>query len=154
MTATNDVLEIYKTCVEMADRVSARRTAANSFFLTIHAGFLATFGFFGGSALIGAASIQRFFLVVAGAAGVILSGAWWLLLKSYRDLNAAKFRVINALERELPAHPYTDEWAILQDDSVKGWRKRYAEQGTVERIVPVVVACLYILLIIRIILGT
>ena len=35
------VLEVYKLAVEMADRVSARRSLANNFYLTIHSAFVA-----------------------------------------------------------------------------------------------------------------
>jgi hypothetical protein len=33
---TGTILELYKTAVEMADRTSARRAGANSFFLTLN----------------------------------------------------------------------------------------------------------------------
>lgn len=38
-------VELYKLTVEMADRVSARRGTANSFFFTLHAAFVAIIGF-------------------------------------------------------------------------------------------------------------
>jgi len=73
--------------------------------------------------------------------GVIVSGAWWLQLRSYRQLNRAKFNVILAIERDhFSIQPFTDEWASLKTDQVPGWRERYAELGTVERVVPIVFA--------------
>lgn len=142
------VFEIYKLCVEMADRVSARRTAANSFFLTIHTGLLATIGLFGSGAT-AVLNKREFFLVLGTVAGFILSAAWWLLLKSYRDLNGAKFQVINSMETTFPVKPFTQEWRILKEDQVKSWRTRYAEQGWVERSVPAVVGVLYLLVLLR-----
>lgn len=141
------VFELYRLCVEMADRVSARRTAANSFFLTLHTVLLGAFGFFGGSSFSSGREAGIFFFFVIGVAGLLLSAAWWLLLKSYRDLNAAKFAVINSMEASFPIQPYTQEWEMLQKDRVKGWRKRYAEQGVVERLVPGIVGCLYVILV-------
>lgn len=38
------ILEQYKLCVEMADRISARRALANTFFVTINAAVLALIG--------------------------------------------------------------------------------------------------------------
>lgn len=146
------VFELYRLCVEMADRVSARRTTANAFFLTLHAALLGAFGFFGGSSFSGDRDGRAFFFTVLGIAGVLLSAAWWLLLKSYRDLNSAKFEVINAMELGFPVKPYSREWEILQKDRVKGWRKRYAEQGVVERLVPGVVGILYVVLVAGLIL--
>ena len=37
-------LELYKLAVEMADRVSARRALANTFFLTVNTGLAALLG--------------------------------------------------------------------------------------------------------------
>lgn len=140
------VFDLYKLCVEMADRVSARRTSANTFFLSMHAGLLAAIGLFGSATPVDLTR-RQFFLFLGGAAGLVLSAAWWLLLKSYRDLNGAKFKVINAMEETFPVKPFTDEWRILKRDKVASWRHRYAEQGWVERIVPLVVAGLYLLIL-------
>jgi hypothetical protein len=43
-TGTDRLLELYKLCVEMADRVSARRATANAFFLTLNSALLAGLG--------------------------------------------------------------------------------------------------------------
>jgi hypothetical protein len=40
-------------------------------------------------------------------AGIILSGSWWLQLRSYRDLNHAKFAVINSVETRFPVKLFT-----------------------------------------------
>lgn len=139
--------ELYKLAVEMADRVSARRTSANNFFVALH-GLLATviglIGFANASTA-GAATPT----LITGVAGIVLCVAWWLGLRSYRDLNAAKFKVITSLEASFPVHLFGDEWKYLKDDQVRSWRGRYSEQGTVERIVPVVFGGLYAFAILR-----
>src|SRR6476469_3153169 len=91
------VLDLYKLAVEMADRVSARRGTANSFFLTVQTAMVMALGFTDQEL---AASWWASGLV-AGA-GVALSTTWWLQLKSYRDLNRAKFDVILSMEKQLP----------------------------------------------------
>ena len=140
------VLEQYKLAAEMADRVSARRTTANSFFATIHTALLAVVGavFVADVDTSGADSGQTAAAIGIGLVGLILAGAWFLLLRSYRDLNRAKFKVIQDLEKELPTAPFANEWKYLKDDPVKGWRERYAEQGSVERLVPFAFGALYI----------
>lgn len=133
-TTPDDILDLYKLAVEMADRVSARRGTANTFFLTLQ------------TALTTVLSALNDASWVAPAAGIVLSFAWWRLLVSYRDLNRAKFAAIDMLERQLPATPFADEWAALRpadDAAAAGWR-RYAELGTIERVVPAVFAALYI----------
>lgn len=89
--------ELYKLAVEMADRISARRGIANSFFLTANTGIVA---------LLGSRDV-RWYLA---AAGIVFAAAWWALLKSYRDLNSAKFEIILAMEERLPISVYGDEW--------------------------------------------
>ena len=61
---------------------------------------------------------------------------WFLQLRSYRDLNRAKFEVINDLEKRLPVAVFSAEWQSLKQDPISRWRPRYAELGTVERVVP------------------
>lgn len=143
------ILDLYKVAVEMADRVSARRTGANAFFLTLHGGLAATVGILGQSSR-AAQSKDWVYLLFAPIAGLALSGAWYLLLRSYRDLNRAKFAVITEMEHNLPARIFAKEWEQLKKDPVEGWRGRYAEQGTVERVVPAIFALLYIAAIVRV----
>lgn len=136
------VVELYKTAVEMADRVSARRSTANAFFLTAQTALVTVIGATTPSLL----RAPWWTALAVAIAGVVLSASWWLQLRSYRDLNRAKFEVINTMERQLPVRIFSDEWDILKRDSAKSWRTRYAELGTVERVIPGVFALLYIML--------
>jgi hypothetical protein len=136
------VLELYKTAVEMADRVSARRSTANAFFLTAQTALVAVIGVTTPNLL----KAPWWTALAVALAGVILSVSWWLQLRSYRDLNRAKFAVINSMEEQLPVKIFSDEWDNLKKAPVKSWRRRYTELGTVERIIPGVFALLYIML--------
>lgn len=138
-TATE--IDLYKLAVEMADRVSARRGTANSFFLAVHAATVAAVAALLPDPLATALPLSS--TLIAGA-GVALAAAWWLNLRSYRDLNSAKFNVILQMEARLPVAIFGDEWKTLKKDPVVGWRKRYAELGEVERYVPIVFGILYV----------
>lgn len=136
----SNYFEIYKIAVEMADRISARRGVANSFFLTINTAVLGVL----------ATHNVRWYLAVAG---IILCASWWTLLKSYRDLNRAKFEIILAMEERLPARLYGDEWASLRREharfaqdltGLRPWLAQYWELGVVERIVPWVFVLIYL----------
>lgn len=122
-------LEIYKLSVEMADRISARRAAASGFFLTVQTGVVASLAFVEG---------QQWSIALAG---LVVSVSWWLLLRSYRQLNAAKFKIIHELEKRLPAAPYHDEWEIL-DNKDGPLKERYAALGLIEQTVPVIFFCI------------
>lgn len=137
--------EIYKIAVEMADRISARRGLANSFFLTINTAVMGILG----------TRDVRWYLAVSG---MILCISWWALLKSYRDLNRAKFEVILAMEDRLPVRLYGDEWASLQKEHVRlaprfaalrPWLAQYRELGVIERTVPWVFMLVYLADIVR-----
>src|SRR5918992_409212 len=90
----------------MADRISARRGLANSFFLTANTGVVAVLG----------SQDVGWYLA---AAGVFVAVTWWALLKSYRDLNTAKFEIILAMEERLPDRVYGDEWNRLRTEPVR-----------------------------------
>jgi hypothetical protein len=141
------VLEIYKLTVEMADRVSARRAVANAFFLTVNTTLVAVVG------LTTVGPDSALLSIAVCAAGVAVAGSWWQLLRVYRRLNGAKFKVINQIEAEHPVKPYTDEWAeLMAEDARTGHRARpgnaFRELGGVERIVPMVFGLLYVVLLI------
>ncbi len=144
-----EYIELYKLAVEMADRVSVRRGIANSFFLTINTGIVAVL----------ASQHVRWYLPVAG---IVFAVAWLTLLRSYRDLNSAKFKVILALEEQLPARIYGEEWKVLRRESVRfglrrqelrAWLSQYQELGRAERVVPCVFVLIYLAELMRQLVG-
>ena len=79
------------------------------FFLTVNTGL---------AALLGGKTLRWY----VAAAGIVFALAWWWLLQSYRKLNSAKFKVINAIESDLPVHLFTDEWTHLENPRRLGRR--------------------------------
>lgn len=160
-------LELYKLAVEMADRTSARRAGANTFFVSLNAALAAAI------AILSSArkppprntlpTFDAFGLTVAAVAGVVLALTWWVLLRYYRRLNRAKFHVINQMEAGFPVQPYTTEWLFLHPgegdadctagSGVAGWwrRSRHREASAVEQVVPLVFAAIYVLLMVRVV---
>lgn len=148
---SSEALELYKTAVEMADRVSERRGRANQFYLSLQALFLSA------SAAVGFGGVEVSTLwpknpaiaVVTGASGLVIAIAWYLQLRSYRDLNRAKFEVINSIETSyFKVRPFSSEWDSLKKDPIPKWRKRYAELGTIERVLPWVFAVAQVSLVV------
>jgi len=141
------VLEQYKLYVEMADRISARRSTANTFFLTLNTLVI-------GALSVCAEKFSRLSIIVLCIAAVVLCYVWRRLINSYRQLNTAKYTVIGEFEKRLPASPYwSAEWNALGEGKDP---KRYKQLTTVEKWVPIVFVCLYLLLCIAIIreIGT
>ena len=137
----NHILEQYKMYVEMADRISARRNLANVFFLSLNTTLISIIGFLINKIKL----IEPSWLILFPLAGVIaICIVWWWLIRSYRNLNTAKYKVIGFLEQRLPSSPYwSAEWKELGEG--KDWKK-YLPLTALEKYIPIVFCLLYILL--------
>lgn len=133
------LVEQYKIYVEMADRVSSRRNLTNTFFLTLNSAAFTVIGLFMGRQ--STIALSKAWLVLPFIALLIQCLAWYWLIRSYRQLNTAKFQVIGALEERLPASPYwRAEWFALGEgtDKSKYWPLTHLEQW-----VPLLFALIY-----------
>ncbi|MBF0175995.1 MAG: hypothetical protein HQL63_03990 [Magnetococcales bacterium] len=133
------LFEQYKLCVEMADRVSARRVMANSFFLAVHTALIAAF-----AVLLKEKLLQPTWVgMLPFAAVMLLCLTWWFMVHSYRQLNTGKFKVIHTLEQMLPVAPYDAEWVALGGGKNPRlyWPLTHVENG-----VPILFVVLYLLL--------
>ena len=133
----NHLFEQYKLYVEMADRVSARRMLANSFFVAANTTFAIAF-----TVLLRTDMLKTELLIVAPVAALlILCYVWYRVMKSYRQLNSGKFKIVHELEQMLPVAPYDAEWVVLGKGND---RKRYKPLTDVEKWVPVCFGLLYV----------
>jgi drug/metabolite transporter (DMT)-like permease len=132
------ILEQYKLYVEMADRISARRALANTFFVTLNTAVLTLIGaLWKGHPHVAAGWLAIPFVILLG-----LCLAWFWMVRSYRQLNAGKYVVVGALERRLPASPYgSAEWSALGEGRDKA---RYWPLTHLEKWVPCVFAAAYL----------
>ncbi|MBD2548316.1 hypothetical protein H6G65_01695 [Microcystis elabens FACHB-917] len=135
----------YKLAVEMADRVSARRMQANTFFLAINTGLLTVF-----ANLVKDEIITGFSGTLPIIALLVLCFVWWRIVRSYRQLNSGKYAVILEMENLLPAAPYAAEWVALGEGKDP---KRYLPLTHVENWVPRLFGVLYLLLLLAVLLG-
>ena len=132
------ILEQYKTCVEMADRVSARRATANTFFLSLNTAVFTVIGVIADLH----PRTSKGFLLFPLVALLAECARWYWLLRSYRQLNSAKYAVIGAMEERLPASPFwSGEWWALGEGRDP---RRYWPLTHIERWVPVLFAGAYL----------
>lgn len=135
------ILEQYKTYVEIADKISERRNLANVFFLTLNTAIVGSIGFFFDK--IGLVSPKWLISFPIGSI-IILCYVWWRLIKSYRQLNNAKFKVIGELETKLPSSPYFNaEWKALGEGKDND---KYTPLTHVENWVPIVFGIMYLMI--------
>ena len=102
------LLEQYKVYLESTDRISSRRQSANSFFVTINTALIALVSYMH----LGSTTSTKYYWLVA-LAGIAISYMWYRLIRSYRDLNSAKFKVIHQIEKQLPLSPFDAEWEAV-----------------------------------------
>lgn len=138
MRYTQVVLEQYRIYVEMADRVSARRGNANTFFLTLNTSIFTLVG-------VGwdrEPDRPTELIVVPLVVLVLQCLAWFWIVRSYRQLNSGKWAVVGALERRLPASPWWEgEWTALREGRDPG---RYWPITHVEQWIPFLFAIAYV----------
>ncbi|MBN1593567.1 MAG: hypothetical protein JW941_10035 [Candidatus Coatesbacteria bacterium] len=135
---TDHLFQQYKLCIEMADRVSSRRMLANSFFLAVHTAIVTAF-----AVLISREFLRGFSGLLPFIAAILLCVVWWFVLRSYRQLNTGKFKIVLALEQLLPTAPYDEEWKVLAEGKD---RQVFWIFGKIERWVPAAFGLLYLLL--------
>ena len=110
------LFEQYKLYIESAEKISDRRQNANNYFITINTALITLLGL----------SFQVSFLenlswlrsLLAGM-GIIICIIFWYLLRSYKQLNTGKFKVIHEIEQHLPLALYDYEWKILEEGKNK-----------------------------------
>ena len=125
----------YKLYVQSAENVSARRVTSIRYLVTLNAALVALYGF--QPAVAGLV----FWPALVAVVGVIVSILSFGLIKSHRDLNTVKFRVINEIEHHLPAALYAYEWNLLGE----GKGKTYRQTSRIELWIPVVFLALHVI---------
>jgi hypothetical protein len=110
----------------------------NTFFLTLNSAVFTLIGIFWNKQPTGSAWLLIFPLVIAVSQCI----AWWWLVRSYRLLNEAKYKVVGVLEDRLPAKLYWQaEWVALGEG--RNWRK-YLPLTHIEQWVPVLFGLVYV----------
>lgn len=138
-----ELLEIYKLHAELADRMSQRREGANRLFVSLLTGTLI---FLAALLRYGAETIPVGAVVTAiGIFGIFLAVAWYVIIRSYRQLNSGKFAALHELEEKLAYPFFKREWELLEEGKSIS---RYWKLTVVETFLPLIFTLLYLALII------
>ncbi len=138
----NTLLEQYKLYVHMADNISSRRDTTNKFYTTAITVVLTLATILLNDKLVVFDSTEFVSLFIS-LLGIGLCINWFVSIESYKQLNSAKFSVINKLEDKLPFQGYTNEYKILKS------KNRYRRLTQTEKRVPIILIapfsflCLY-----------
>jgi hypothetical protein len=135
------LLEQYKIYVEMTDRISARRSQTNSFYITLLSSLLAFISLVSDKQLFSTSKDELLFLVAI--LGIFLCYSWYANIRSYKQLNSLKFKVVHEMEQCLLFACYDREWEILKKEK----NNEYLRLTKVEQYVPFALAIPYICLL-------
>lgn len=143
-----ELLEIYKLHAELADRVSQRREAANRLYVSLLTGL---FVFLAAMVRYGAEAVSVWVgLLGAGILGLVLSASWYIVIRSYRQLNTGKFEVLGDLEDKLAFPFFRREWKVLEAGEN---RSRYWRLTVVETFLPILFGVISLVLVLVSLVG-
>ena len=132
MDEKQELLEIYKLHAELADSVSRQRGTANRFYMLVLSGLAVLFSAFlrreNGVPIEG-------LMVGFGIFGMLLASAWYIVIRSFRQLNSGKFKALHELEEKLAYPFFQREWDLLAEGKEQ---KTYWRLTVVETFVPII----------------
>lgn len=122
------MLEQWKTCVEMANSNTEKRTNSNNIFITINAALLAVVSF----------SLD-YKSIILSVVGIAVCVVWQYSIESYKKLSSVKYHIVNEIELRLPLKPFAYEWEKLNVE------KKYMGLTKIEKILPWLFILLYLI---------
>jgi hypothetical protein len=135
---TDPKLKVFELYLATAEKVSDRRAAANAWMLSVNSAIVALYGYLAADKLSVPVPQKGVWLWAIPAAGAIVSVAWAVLLTSYRQLNRAKFGVLEEMEKDLHAQPFAREHELYG---------RRRSLSTIETAIPLCFFVLYVVII-------
>jgi len=102
----------YQLYIDSAEKISDRRQNANNYFITINTVLISFFGILFQTKLL---ENIPWIKSLVSLVGIIICVVFWFLLRSYKQINTGKFKVIHEIEQKLPLGLYDYEWKLLEE---------------------------------------
>ncbi len=135
------ILEQYKLYVGSAEKVTDRRNAANTFYLTLTTSIAGVIGYVKTNDF----DNDKYLILGLSISAILICIYWVNLLENYRKLNSGKFKVIHEIEKLLPLKLFDFEWEKLGRGNDK---KLYKKMSNVEKGIPFIFGVLFFFVII------
>ena len=137
MDEKQELIEIYKLHAGLADSVSRQRGTTNRFYILLMSGLSVLF-----SALLQLRNGVPLggLMLGFGLLGTSLAVAWYIHIRSYRQLNSGKFKPLHELEEKLAYPFFKREWELLEAGEN---RNKYWKLTVVETFVPIIFFVLF-----------
>lgn len=145
------ILEQYKLYVEMTDRISQRRDQSNRFYIALLTGLLAVISVVARlSDWQASGNLLPVVLISVSVAALAVCAIWFINIRSYKQLNSGKFKIVHMMEEQLPFAPYKKEWDYLRPPTGV---KKYFQLTRIEQLVPMALSIPYLFLMIYAIIS-
>lgn len=138
-----DKIEIYKICIDMADKTSERRLKSNGLIITLNTGLISLNSYLSLSGV-----GQTAWNIVICTVCIIINIYWVFLISTYKKINEAKFATINRVEidNKFPFKPFNEEHDFLESS-------KYFHLSTIERLIPYTLILLNVAIIIIVLVS-
>jgi hypothetical protein len=130
------LIEQYKLYVKLTDNTTVQRGNTNKFYITVLSGLLAILSFFIKN------NFPNTMILIVSLLGIFLCYTWYMHIKSYKQLNSGRFKVIHEIEKQLPYCCFQEEWKYLE----KGNGEKYTRLTQVEQKVPIYLGLPYLII--------
>lgn len=143
------MIEQYKAYLQTSEDLVSRRQAVSNFYITVNSALISVL-----SAIVAILSAigSEYTLTITIISGYVISilgGVlclnWKRIVTSYGQLNAAKMKVISAIEKQLPFDIYDIEWKVQTD---KLGKNKYVSFTNIEKRIPTIFMALYAIVLV------
>lgn len=140
----NTMLEQYKVYLQTSEDLVQRRQSVSNFYISVNSALVSVLSIL--IAIINIFGSQYAMIITAcgcyilSFCGIVLCLTWKRIILSYGRLNAAKMKVISAIERNLPLNLYDVEWQV---QSEKIGKDKYISFTNIEKRIPTLFLVLY-----------
>ena len=90
--------------------------------------------------------ISHLLMVGGGLTGLVLCFSWYIVIRSYRQLNTGKFTVLHELEKSLSFDFFQREWKALGEGKER--LSKYLKLTVAETTLPILFGILFTILVI------
>lgn len=132
------LLEQYRLYLSSASEISDRRQKANEYYLTVNTILVSFIVFVSQYDKISDPKMIIYFITLIGLINSVIT---YFIIRSYKQLNSVKFKVIHELEKLLPANLFAYEWELLGKGKI---RSKYWPFSHLELKIPLLFAIVYI----------
>ena len=137
-------LEQYRIYLHVFNSTSDRSHKSNEFFLGLNAAIIGILGYAEAKSL----PHPNIIFTMIPIVGISISYSWYKIIRSYSQLNRAKFKIPHALEERLPAALFKTEWHLLGEGKDKS---KYYRFSKIEKNIPITFILLYIIILVVIV---